>query len=105
MEYRNQSELANFSPTHLEMASQRQAFAVNELTDENQMLSEALTHSRKQAELYENNMEQITREYRKKINEATMLNLKVIYVIETRNMIQSNGLPITGTLRLRLLLT
>ena len=58
------------------MASQRQAFAVNELTDENQMLSEALTHSRKQAELYENNMEQITREYRKKINEANNAKLE-----------------------------
>ena len=76
VEYRNQSELANFSHTHLEMASQRQAFAVNELTDENQMLSEALTHSRKQAELYENNMEQITREYRKKINEANNAKLE-----------------------------
>ena len=76
VEYRNQSELANFSHTHLEMTSQRQAFAVNELTDENQMLSEALTHSRKQAELYENNMEQITREYRKKINEANNAKLE-----------------------------
>ena len=70
VEYRNRAELANFSHTHLEMTSQRQAFAVNELNDENQMLNEALVHSRKQAELYENNMEQITREYRKKINEA-----------------------------------
>ena len=76
VEYRNQSELANFSHTHLEMTSQRQAFAVNELTDENQMLSEALIHSRKQAELYENNMEQITREYRKKINEANNAKLE-----------------------------
>ena len=42
----------------------------------NQMLSEALTHSRKQAELYENNMEQITREYRKKINEANNAKLE-----------------------------
>ena len=76
VEYRNQSELANFSHTHLEMTSQRQAFAVNELTDENQMLREALTHSRKQAELYENNMEQITREYRKKINKANNAKLE-----------------------------
>ena len=76
VEYRNQSELANFSHTHLEMTSQRQAFAVNELNDENQMLSEALVHSRKQAELYENNMEQITREYRKKINEANNAKLE-----------------------------
>ena len=76
VEYRNQSELANFSHTHLEMTSQRQAFAVNELNDENQMLSEALVHSRKQAELYENNMEQITREYRKKINEANHAKLE-----------------------------
>ena len=76
VEYRNRSELANFSHTHLEMTSQRQAFAVNELNDENQMLSEALIHSRKQAELYENNMEQITREYRKKINEANNAELE-----------------------------
>ena len=76
VEYRNRSELANFSHTHLEMTSQRQAFAVNELNDENQMLSEALVHSRKQAELYENNMEQITREYRKKINEANNAKLE-----------------------------
>ena len=34
------------------------------------------THSRKQAELYENNMEQITREYRKKINEANNAKLE-----------------------------
>ena len=58
------------------MTSQRQAFAVNELNDENQMLGEALVHSRKQAELYENNMEQITREYRKKINEANHAKLE-----------------------------
>ena len=76
VEYRSQSELANFSHTHLEMTSQRQAFIVNELTDENQMLSEAISHSRKQAELYENNMEQITREYRKKINEANNAKLE-----------------------------
>ena len=76
VEYRNQSELANFSHTHLEMTSQRQAFAVNELNDENQILGEALVHSRKQAELYENNMEQITREYRKKINEANHAKLE-----------------------------
>lgn len=76
VEYRNHSKLATFSHTHLEMASQRQTFAVNELTDENQMLSEALVHSRKQAELYENNMEQITREYRKKINEAIQAKLE-----------------------------
>ena len=76
VEYRNHSELATFSHTHLEMTSQRQTFTVNELTDENQMLSEALVHSRKQAELYENNMEQITREYRKKINEANQAKLE-----------------------------
>ena len=76
VEYRSQSELANFSHTHLEMTSQRQALVVNELTDENQMLSEAIIHSRKQAELYENNMEQITREYRKKINEANNTKLE-----------------------------
>ena len=40
------------------------------------MLSEALIHCRKQAELYENNMEQITREYRKKINEANNAKLE-----------------------------
>ena len=76
VEYRNRSELANFSHTHLEMTSQRQAFAVGELNDANQLLSEALVHSRKQAELYENNMEQITREYRKKINEANQAKLE-----------------------------
>ena len=76
VEYRSHSELATFSRTHLEMASQRQMFAVNELTDENQMLSEAPVHSRKQAELYESNMEQITREYRKKVNEANQAKLE-----------------------------
>ena len=76
VEYRNQSELANFSHTHLEMASQRQAIAVNELSDENRLLSEALVYSRKQVELYESNMEQITREYRKKINEANQAKLE-----------------------------
>ena len=41
----------------------------------------------------------------RKSMKPTMLNWRVIYVIETQNMIQSNGLPITGTPRLRLLLT
>ena len=76
VEYRNRSELATFSSTHLEMASQRQMFVVNALADENQLLNEALAHSRKQAELYENNMEQITKEYRKKVNEANQAKLE-----------------------------
>ena len=40
----------------------------------------------------------------RKSMKQTMPNLKVIYVIETQNLIQSNGSPITGILRLRLLL-
>ena len=76
VEHRNRSELATFSRTHLEMAGQRQMFAVNELTDENQMLSEALAYSRKQAKLYESNMEQITRDYRRKVNEANQAKLE-----------------------------
>jgi hypothetical protein len=50
VEYRNQSELASYSQTHLEMANQRRNFEVKELMDENNLMSEALVHSRKQAE-------------------------------------------------------
>ena len=52
------------------MANQQRRFEVRELMDENNLMNEALAHSRKQAELYEQNMEQITREYRKRVHEA-----------------------------------
>jgi hypothetical protein len=76
VEYRNRSELASYSQTHLEMANQQRAFEVRELMDENNLMSEALMHSRKQAELYERNMEQITREYRKKVHEANQAKIE-----------------------------
>ena len=76
VEYRNRSELASYSQTHLEMANQRRTFEVKELMDENNLMSEALVHSRKQAELYENSMEQITRDYRKKVHEANQAKIE-----------------------------
>ena len=76
VEYRNQSELVLYSQTHLEMANQRRTFEVKELMDENNLMSEALVHSRKQAELYENSMEQITRDYRKKVHEANQAKIE-----------------------------
>ena len=42
VEYRNRSELASYSQTHLEMANQRRTFEVKELMDENNLMSEAL---------------------------------------------------------------
>ena len=53
MEYRNRSEMASFSSNQLEVISQQQSIAVHELSERNQLLSEALVQSRKQAELYE----------------------------------------------------
>ena len=44
--------------------------------DENSLMSEALIHSRKQAELYEHSMEQITRDYRKKVHEANQAKIE-----------------------------
>ena len=76
VEYRNQSELASYSHTHLEMANQQRIFEVKELMDENNLMSEALIHSRKQAELYEHSMEQITRDYRKKVHEANQAKIE-----------------------------
>ena len=51
MEYRNRSEMASFSSNQLEVISQQQSIAVHELSERNQLLSEALVQSRKQAEL------------------------------------------------------
>jgi len=76
MEYRNQSELALSSHTHLEMVSQQRTFEMKELKDENNLMYEALAHSQKQAELYENSMEQITKEYRKKVHEANQARME-----------------------------
>ena len=47
MEYRNRSEMASFSSNHLEVISQQQFIAVHELSERNQLLSEALVQSRK----------------------------------------------------------
>ena len=76
VEYRIQSELASYSHTHLEMPNQHRIFEVKELMDENSLMSEALMHSRKQAELYEHTMEQITRDYRKKVHEANQAKIE-----------------------------
>ena len=46
MEYRNRSEMASFSSNQLEMISQQQSIAVHELSERNQLLSEALVQSR-----------------------------------------------------------
>ena len=58
------------------MANQRRNFEVKELMDENNLMSEALVHSRKQAELYKNSMEQITRDYRQKVHEANQAKIE-----------------------------
>ena len=58
------------------MANQRRNFEVKELMDENNLMSEALVHSRKQAELYENSTEQITRDYRQKVHEANQAKIE-----------------------------
>ena len=76
VEFRNRSELASSSNTHLEMVSQQQSIAVHELSEQNRLLGEALVQSRKQAELYENSMEEITRESRKKVYEANQAKLE-----------------------------
>ena len=88
VEYRNQSELASYSQTHLEMANQRRNFEVRELMDENNLMSEALVHSRKQAELYENSMEQIIEITERRYMRQIRPRLKVIYATELLNMIQ-----------------
>ena len=76
VEYRNQSELASYSQTHLEMANQQRTFEVKELMDENSLMREAVVYSRKQAELYEHGMEQIARDYRKKVHEANQAKIE-----------------------------
>ena len=77
MEYRNRSEMASFSSNQLEMVSQQQSsIAVSELAERNKLLSEALVHSRKQAELYEGSLEEITRDSRKKVFEANQAKLE-----------------------------
>ena len=58
------------------MASQRQAFAVNELTDENQMLSEALTHSRNKPSCMKTTWSRSLESIVKKINEANNAKLE-----------------------------
>ena len=76
MEYRNRSEMASFSSSQLEVISQQQSIAVHELSERNQLLSEALIQSRKQAELYESSIDEITRESRKKVFEANQAKLE-----------------------------
>ena len=76
VEYRNQSELASYSHTNLDMANQQRTFEVKELMNENSIMSEALVHSRKQAELYEHSMDQITRDYRKRVHEANQAKME-----------------------------
>ena len=76
MEYRNRSEMASFSSNQLEMISQQQSIAVHDLSERNQLLSEALVQSRKQAELYESSIEEITRESGKKVFEANQAKLE-----------------------------
>ena len=76
MEYRNRSEMASFSSNQLEVISQQQSIAVHELSERNQLLSEALVQSPKQAELYESSIDEITRESRKKVFEANQAKLE-----------------------------
>ena len=76
VEFRNRSELASSSNIQLEMVSQQQSITVHELSERNRLLGEALVQSRKQAELYENSMEEITRESRKKVYEANQAKLE-----------------------------
>ena len=76
VEFRNRSELATSSNNQLELVSQQQHIAVHELAERNHLLGEALVQSRKQAELYENSMEEITRESRKKVFEANQAKIE-----------------------------
>ena len=76
VEFRNRSELATSSNNQLELVSQQQNIVVHELTERNHLLGEALVQSRKQAELYENSMEEITRESRKKVFEANQAKIE-----------------------------
>ena len=76
VEFRNRSEMATSSNNQLELVSQQQHIAVHELSEQNQLLGEALVQSRKQAELYENSMEEITRESRKKVFEANQARIE-----------------------------
>eukprot|EP00435_Cladocopium_sp_Y103_P035881 s3728_g9.t1 len=70
MEYRNQSEVALYSHAHNELMQQRSQLENRELMIEKNALHDALEHSRKQAELYEMSMEQITKESCRKVHEA-----------------------------------
>ena len=76
VEFRNRSELATSSNNQLELVSQQQNIVVHELAERNHLLDEALVQSRKQAELYENSMEEITRESRKKVFEANQAKIE-----------------------------
>ena len=76
VEFRNRSEMATSSNNQLELVSQQQHIAVRELSERNHLLGEALVQSRKQAELYENSMEEITRESRKKVFEANQAKIE-----------------------------
>eukprot|EP00435_Cladocopium_sp_Y103_P000806 s3097_g1.t1 len=70
MEYRNRAEVALSSRVHDEIIQQRSQMGNRELMLEKNALHDALEHSRKQAELYEMSMEQITKESRRKVHEA-----------------------------------
>ena len=76
VEYRNRSEMASFSSNQLEMISQQQSIAVHELSERNQLLSEALVQSRKQARVVWKQYWEITRESRKKVFEANQAKLE-----------------------------
>eukprot|EP00435_Cladocopium_sp_Y103_P000615 s137_g1.t1 len=70
VEYRRQSDIVLHSHVHNELMHQHDQLANQELMLEKNALHEALDHSRKQAELYEMTMEQITKESRRKVHEA-----------------------------------
>eukprot|EP00435_Cladocopium_sp_Y103_P062118 s672_g23.t1 len=73
MEYRKQSDIVLHSHAHSELMHQHDQLANRELVIEKNTLSDALDHSRKQVELYELSMEQITKESRKKVHEANQV--------------------------------
>eukprot|EP00435_Cladocopium_sp_Y103_P013926 s811_g3.t1 len=70
MEYRRQSDIVSHSHAHNEIMHQHGQLENQELMLERNALHEALDHYRKQAELYEMSMEQITKESRRKVHEA-----------------------------------
>eukprot|EP00435_Cladocopium_sp_Y103_P069396 s172_g33.t1 len=76
MEYRNQSEVAVYPHANLELMQQQGLVETRELMAESNALGEALVHSRRQAELYEISMEQITKESRRKVHEANQAKME-----------------------------